>query len=639
MAEGLNKYASVSVFKNVTDTTPTEELPVLQALYQINNGTHRHLVEPLRKLVAQGNTESYSEAKRKLPAFTPCGTFNGTRKAENLKTYSGFVILDIDKLSAEQVQQVKEKVSASPLTFSCFISPSGIGLKILVRVKSKPEEHALAFNQLKQRFEQLAEVEIDKSGKDLSRLCFFSYDSRIHINENATVFVPVHEPQQHLHTQPVQNNSANPDYKNIFDKCLALTLNKQTFTEGNRNNFVLLLSCNCNRNGIPQADAEIFIKHQFNYNDFEVTNTIKSAYTNNANEFGKYTQPLQHSVKNNPSTTKSVVPLGDLIRRAKEEPPAPLIWSGIGPNSLGFIFGPPKSCKTTIAENLAMSLAANRTCFFENEIKPGNYKVLFISLEEHWLQRTNRNAIQATALCEQIGNSDWMNNYIVNNEELPRMIDSPEDWLLLERIITDNKPNIVIIDSLSRLYSGSIEESSKAKEISFRLRELKDKFKITLIVIHHTTKQIGKPLTQDSLAGSRVLAQEADFALGVSKTTDGRRYFKEIFFRYKPENSETVKLFELDTHLWVQPSVDIPESEVLKERDGRESDENVNRILEFISDKTRSDVGETHTGEIEKTFVATAIMSRPTMFSCLSKLEKRQLVQKIGRGVYKAILR
>ncbi len=84
--------------------------------------------------------------------------------------------------------------------------------------------------------------------------------------------------------------------------------------------------------------------------------------------------------------------------------------------------------------------------------------------------------------------------------------------------------------SLSRLYSGGIEDSGLAKQVSLRLRELTNKLKITLIVIHHTPKQTGKPITIDSLAGSRILAQEADFLIGVGKTPDGRRYYKEVCF-------------------------------------------------------------------------------------------------------------
>lgn len=635
MQKGISDYPLVSVFKSVTDTTPAEEIPILQALWQINNGTHSHLVEPLRKLLAAGRTDEYAEAKKKLPSFTPCGTFDGSRKADHLKAYSGFAILDIDKLAPDQVQSVKEKVMASSLTFSVFISPSGNGLKILVRVKSKADVHTTVFNQLKRIYEQLAGVEIDKSGKDLSRLCFFSSDSKIHINEQSNYFIPTHEEPPTVKTIIRPASTADLDYRRLYDKCLTLTLNKSAFQEGNRNIFVLLLACNCNRNGIPQGIAESFIKEQFNYNDTEVSATIRSAYANNTHEHGKYLQQTPLSKNHTPSLAACAVPLHEIIRRADEEPPIPCLWSGITVGSFGFVYGPAKSCKTTLLENLAMCFAANLSSYFEYPILGGQHRVLFISLEEHWLSRANRNKKQVEYLSKQIGNSDWTTNYITNTEELPRSIHEPHEWLMLENLIKHHKANIVIIDSFTRLYAGAIEDSSTAKEISFKLRELKDRLGITLIVIHHTPKQMGKPITQDSLAGSRILSQEADFLIGINKTHDGRRYLKEISFRYRQENTDTIKVFDIDENLWLHPSVDIPEAEVLKEKDGREDESNLLLILEFIKEKTFSAKGETHTQEIQKHFVDAQVFSRQTMFTCLSKLEKQGKVEKIGRGVFK----
>ena len=137
-----------------------------------------------------------------------------------------------------------------------------------------------------------------------------------------------------------------------------------------------------------------------------------------------------------------------------------------------------------------------------------------------------------------IGNDEWLNNYSSIDENVPRQIASEEEWLLLESIIKNNGANFVIIDSLSRLYEGGIEDSGLAKKVALRLRELCNRLKITLIVIHHTPKQIGRPITIDSLAGSRMLAQEADFMIGVGKSPEGKRYVKDVAFRYKQEDSD-----------------------------------------------------------------------------------------------------
>ena len=57
------------------------------------------------------------------------------------------------------------------------------------------------------------------------------------------------------------------------------------YAEGNRNNFVHQLACNLNRKGISYAEALGFILSDYNYNEIEVMNAVKSAY-NNTHEFG-----------------------------------------------------------------------------------------------------------------------------------------------------------------------------------------------------------------------------------------------------------------------------------------------------------------------------------------------------------------
>jgi hypothetical protein len=72
--------------------------------------------------------------------------------------------------------------------FASFVSPSGNGLKIFVKVSSNKEQHKETFLKLQRYFEELLTVEIDKSGKDITRLCFMSFDPELYLNENSEVF-------------------------------------------------------------------------------------------------------------------------------------------------------------------------------------------------------------------------------------------------------------------------------------------------------------------------------------------------------------------------------------------------------------------------------------------------------------------
>ncbi len=71
------------------------------------------------------------------------------------------MILDIDKLTVSELERVSKLAIFAPYTYCCFISPSGNGLKILIRVNSDLEHHSLAYNQVAEYYEQALEVDLD----------------------------------------------------------------------------------------------------------------------------------------------------------------------------------------------------------------------------------------------------------------------------------------------------------------------------------------------------------------------------------------------------------------------------------------------------------------------------------------------
>jgi hypothetical protein len=56
------------------------------------------------------------------------------------------------------------------------------------RKLSTAEHHKLAFQQVSDYYEQALQLEVDPSGKDVSRLCFMSYDPDCFRNINAEPF-------------------------------------------------------------------------------------------------------------------------------------------------------------------------------------------------------------------------------------------------------------------------------------------------------------------------------------------------------------------------------------------------------------------------------------------------------------------
>ena len=176
----------VSVFKNFNQIV--ENIDLLTILENIRSGKYLAIVLPLRELISLDKIVEYNEKKKSLPAFTPSGLFENGRKLEFLKEYSGCLVLDLDKLTYDQLYEAKEKIIKIPYTYSCFISPSGQGLKILVKVISRPVFHKQVFEQVKDYYEQQLGLPVDPSGKDVTRLCFVSWDKDLYLNDTSAVF-------------------------------------------------------------------------------------------------------------------------------------------------------------------------------------------------------------------------------------------------------------------------------------------------------------------------------------------------------------------------------------------------------------------------------------------------------------------
>lgn len=98
--------------------------------------------------------------------------------------HSGFIVLDFDHIDAESSKKI---LATDSYVYSCWVSPSGDGLKALVRI-TNPERHRDHFRALKTYFLKQYDLEIDDSGINESRACFESYDPDITVNESSVKF-------------------------------------------------------------------------------------------------------------------------------------------------------------------------------------------------------------------------------------------------------------------------------------------------------------------------------------------------------------------------------------------------------------------------------------------------------------------
>ena len=167
---------TVTIFKNINETKAPFFRDVNIILERIKKGASKDLVLSIRKEEDKGKR---NELKKELPSICFSGQFN-KRSDVSLVEHSGLICLDFDGYKTQKdLLNDKAKFAKNKYVFSVFISPSGKGLKVLVKIPTNAESHIGYFLSLEKHFKSKY---FDKTSKNLSRVCYESYDPLIEIN-------------------------------------------------------------------------------------------------------------------------------------------------------------------------------------------------------------------------------------------------------------------------------------------------------------------------------------------------------------------------------------------------------------------------------------------------------------------------
>lgn len=275
----------VTIFQNIRDTDTPFFRDVRVILERIKDGTTKELVKKIRN---EKKKPERQELKKQLPAICFSGTFN-KRSDSSLTEHSGLICLDFDGYEKQKtLLQDKENLSKNKYVFSVFISPSGNGLKVLVKIPADPENHVNYFNSLEKYFNSPF---FDRTSKNLSRVCYESYDPLIHVNENSSIWDIIEEIE---YTEVSKNRDAPTipitDENKIVDILVKWWHKNYPMNEGQRNHNAYVLAMAFNDFGINKSLAS-YVLNQYATNDFpirEITTTIESAYKNTLNFGTKY---------------------------------------------------------------------------------------------------------------------------------------------------------------------------------------------------------------------------------------------------------------------------------------------------------------------------------------------------------------
>lgn len=263
----------VTIFKDLYTTSTPFYKDIAFILERIKTGKSKDLVEAIRN---EKNKENRDALKIKLPAILFSGTFSN-RNAKGLKEHSGYICLDFDKYESDKKMIAdRKKFEKDEYTFSVFTSPSGNGLKVIVKIPPVVENHRDYFIALEKYYNS---ENFDIACKDVSRVCYESYDEKIYINTKSKEWNKFDEilGSSFIENSPIivleDENEIISRLIKWFDKNYSMT--------ANRNTNLFILASAFNEFGVSQDSCKYYCQKfiQKDFTEKEIERTIRSAYS------------------------------------------------------------------------------------------------------------------------------------------------------------------------------------------------------------------------------------------------------------------------------------------------------------------------------------------------------------------------
>lgn len=302
-----------SIFTNIRTVVP-------YAAVSIENIIPIMQSEQLRLLTKSVRTASMPEEKQKRKGLLPYITVNGIfsqRNNASLVEYSGLTAVDFDHIPDKDMINVKKVLGNDPHTLFGFVSPSGNGLKVIIRHdNTAPALHDLLYPQLISHYQvQLGIPYVDTSVKDVARATYLAYDPEPYYNPHALIFHlnaslikpardskrPASSNNQTVSKGIVPMTNRMRDKNRLYqmawkDKTLMDYIQRhqwnrfpEDFEEGNRNNSLLRKArqlCLCGVDYNLALEKLLIIYTRAGMLENEVEERVRYAYITNQDLFG-----------------------------------------------------------------------------------------------------------------------------------------------------------------------------------------------------------------------------------------------------------------------------------------------------------------------------------------------------------------
>jgi hypothetical protein len=174
------KAFAFSFFKApIRNVFPHKTVSLTQVYNAIKGDYYKRQTEELRSITDTTKARKYKAVKFDYCTFS--GVFN-SRSDKSLVKHSELLCIDFDHV--QDLDTLQQALLADEYfdTQLLFVSPSGDGLKWIIEIDTQEAPHGEYFTSVANYIVETYSVEVDKSGKDISRACFLPYDPDVFIN-------------------------------------------------------------------------------------------------------------------------------------------------------------------------------------------------------------------------------------------------------------------------------------------------------------------------------------------------------------------------------------------------------------------------------------------------------------------------
>lgn len=191
------------------------------------------------------------------------------------------------------------------------------------------------------------------------------------------------------------------------------------------------------------------------------------------------------------------------------------------------IGAPPKSYKSFLALNIGYDLAEGSDLF---GIWPLHSALTVLVVEQEIGQYRLKERLAAIH-GYRIGKLAPYNLYLAS-KDLRINLHTMMGLQRLSKHIEEVKPHVVILDPLRKLHRKTEESSTEMVEVFGNLDEIQEKYDLSFIFVHHTTKrsEFRNPADAESLRGSSEIFADIDTAIMIEQPVRNDRTILRLNF-------------------------------------------------------------------------------------------------------------